>query len=116
MASSSVTKLACLVLLVMVVAAPVAQGAIACGTVTGYLLPCLNYLKGAAPLPAGCCSGVKTLNNVARSTPDRQSACNCLKQAATTIKGINTGLAGGLPGKCGVNIPFKISPQTNCNK
>ncbi|CAN1166200.1 Non-specific lipid-transfer protein, partial [Linum perenne] len=50
-----------------------------------------------------------------RSTADRQAACRCLKTFAAAVSGINYGLAGGLPGKCGVNIGFPISPSVNCN-
>nr|B3A0N2.1 RecName: Full=Non-specific lipid-transfer protein; Short=LTP [Lycium barbarum] len=45
----------------------------------------------------GCCGGIK-------------------KSAAAGISGINYGIAAGLPGKCGVNIPYKISPSTDCSK
>ncbi|PON92740.1 Lipid transfer protein/Par allergen [Trema orientale] len=34
--------------------------------------------------------------------------------AASSIKGINFSLAAGLPGKCGVSVPYKISPSTKC--
>ena len=47
---------------------------------------------------------------------DRQTACNCLKRAANSVSGINLDLAGVLPQRCGVNIPYKISPSTDCNK
>ncbi|OMO94059.1 Plant lipid transfer protein/Par allergen [Corchorus olitorius] len=67
-------------------------------------------------LPPKCCDGVKALNGMAKTTPDRQTACRCLQTAAKTIKGIKPNLAEGLPGKCGVSIPYKISTSTNCNK
>ncbi|KAL6998274.1 hypothetical protein U1Q18_008400, partial [Sarracenia purpurea var. burkii] len=57
-----------------------------------------------------------SLNNAARTTPDRQAACRCLKSSVGAVKGVNIGLAGSLPGKCGVNIPYKISLQTDCTK
>ncbi|CAN1327444.1 Non-specific lipid-transfer protein [Linum perenne] len=62
-----------------------------------------------------CCSRIKSLNSAIRSTADRQAACRCLKTFAAAVSGINYGLAGGLPGKCGVNIGFPISPSVNCN-
>ncbi|KAL7000477.1 hypothetical protein U1Q18_001629 [Sarracenia purpurea var. burkii] len=58
----------------------------------------------------------RSLNNAARTTPDRQAACRCLKSSVGAVKGVNIGLAGSLPGKCGVNIPYKISLQTDCTK
>ncbi|MCL7037288.1 hypothetical protein MKW94_002402 [Papaver nudicaule] len=110
-------KLACVVLACMVVAAPyyAAEGAITCGMVTSKMAPCLGYLKGGA-LATGCCPGVKSLLGAAQTTPDRQAACNCLKSAAGSIAGINFANAASLPSKCGVNIPYKISPSTDCTK
>ncbi|KAL5550624.1 hypothetical protein UlMin_000800 [Ulmus minor] len=116
MASSAVTKLACVVLMVMVVAAPLAQAAISCGQVSSALEPCTNYLRNGGVVPAACCNGVKSLNGAAKTTPDRQATCRCLQSAASSIRGLNLNLAGGLPGQCGVNIPYKISPSTNCNR
>ncbi|WP_227643643.1 non-specific lipid-transfer protein, partial [Klebsiella pneumoniae] len=91
--------------------APRAEAAISCGQVSGALVPCLSYLKGTGATlpPANCCSGVQKLNNLAQTTTDRQAACNCLKTIAKSVSGINLNAASGLPGKCRVNIPYKIS-------
>nr|1T12_A Chain A, NONSPECIFIC LIPID-TRANSFER PROTEIN 1 [Nicotiana tabacum] len=89
--------------------------AITCGQVTSNLAPCLAYLRNTGPL-GRCCGGVKALVNSARTTEDRQIACTCLKSAAGAISGINLGKAAGLPSTCGVNIPYKISPSTDCSK
>ncbi|PON51598.1 Lipid transfer protein/Par allergen [Parasponia andersonii] len=113
MASSAVIKIACVAVMVMVVAAPAAE-AITCGQVTSSLAPCINYARVGGAIPPSCCNGIRTLNNLAKTTADRQTACKCLQSAASTIKGINFSLVAGLPGKCGVNIPYKISPSTNC--
>ncbi|KAK4342609.1 hypothetical protein RND71_038425 [Anisodus tanguticus] len=107
-------KIACFVVLCIMVAAPHAE-ALTCGQVTSNLAPCLSYLRNTGPL-GGCCGGVRNLANSAKSTPDRQAACNCLKAAAGAISGINFGKAASLPGTCGVNIPYKISPSTDCTK
>jgi hypothetical protein len=108
-------KVACVVLLMCMVVAPMAEAGISCGTVNGALAQCIPYLKGTVPGPSeACCAGVKRLNAAAATTPDRQTACNCLKNAAGAISGLNTNNAGALPGKCGVNIPYKISTSTNC--
>ncbi|TLO84140.1 hypothetical protein FEG29_18465 [Acinetobacter baumannii] len=108
-------KMACVVVACMVVFAPNAN-AITCGQVTGGLLPCLGYLRNGGPVPAACCNGVKGLNNAAKTPADKKIACNCLKGSYSAIGGINAANAGNLPGKCGVNIPYKISPSTDCNK
>ena len=108
-------KLALVAVLCMVLGAHYAsEAAITCGSVNGALAPCLKYLTGKGPLTGGCCSGISNLNKRASTTPDRQTACKCLKSVSGAISGLNYGLAAGLPGKCGVNIPYKISPSTNC--
>ncbi len=110
-------KVACLVVMcmamVMIMGSPIAE-AITCGQVVSNLTPCLGYLRSGGPVPGGCCNGVKSLLAMARTTADRQDACNCLKSAVGTISGINLQNAESLPGKCGVNIPYKISTSTNC--
>nr|AAT68265.1 lipid transfer protein precursor [Nicotiana glauca] len=108
-------KVALLVVVCMVAVAvmltPHADAAISCGQVVTSLTPCINYVRQGGDIPTACCSGIKTLNSQATSTPDRQTACNCIKSAAGSISGINFGLASSLPGKCGVNLPYKISPS-----
>ncbi|CAH1441389.1 unnamed protein product [Lactuca virosa] len=103
----------CVVVTCMVVAAPYAEAAITCGQVVSSLSPCIPYLKNGGAVPPACCSGVKSLNSAAKTTPDRQTACGCLKSASG---GVNLGNAASLPGKCGVSIPYKISPSTDCSK
>ncbi|KFK26696.1 hypothetical protein AALP_AA8G281300 [Arabis alpina] len=100
----------CLVLIVCIVATT--DAAISCGTVASSLAPCATYLSNGGAVPDPCCEGVKELNSMAQTTPDRQQACRCLQSAA---KGLNPSLASGLPGKCGVSIPYPISMSTNCN-
>ncbi|XP_020971907.1 non-specific lipid-transfer protein 1 [Arachis ipaensis] len=114
MASIRVT---CVVLMVCMalLSAPMVHGAISCGTVTVSLAPCLAYLqRGGAP-PLACCQGVKNVLAGARTPADRKTVCTCLKTSAGQVPGINLANAGSLPSKCGVNIPYKISPSTNCN-
>ncbi|XVE80755.1 hypothetical protein DITRI_Ditri15bG0005800 [Diplodiscus trichospermus] len=108
-------KVVCALVLCMLVAEPMATTSITCGVVASRLAPCVNYLQNGGTLPSNCCAGVKTLNSQARTTSDRQTVCRCLQDAAKNINGLKTQLAEGLPGKCGVNIPYKISKSTNCN-
>ncbi|KAK8519403.1 hypothetical protein V6N13_133326 [Hibiscus sabdariffa] len=117
MASSMSLKLAFVVVLCLVAGTPLAQGAITCGQVASSLAPCISYLRSnGGTVPPPCCNGIKALNSAAQTTPDRQTACNCIKSASGSIPGINFGLASGLPSKCGVNIPYKISPSTDCKR
>ncbi|KAJ8570927.1 hypothetical protein K7X08_037899 [Anisodus acutangulus] len=108
-----VGKIARLVVLCLVVVAPHAE-ALTCGQVQSILAPCLPYLQGRDPL-RGCCGGVKGLLGAAKIPADMKIACTCLKSAVNAIKGIDAGKAAGLPGACGVNIPYKISPSTDCS-
>ncbi|KAK4396026.1 Non-specific lipid-transfer protein 3 [Sesamum angolense] len=115
-------KAMCLVLAVtMVVVAlspPPADAAISCSTVANDLYPCINYVMygGAGAPPATCCSGIKTLYNQATTTADRQAVCGCLKSVAGKANPTIIGTAAALPGKCGVSIPYEISPSTDCSK
>ncbi|XP_057804313.1 non-specific lipid-transfer protein 1-like [Salvia miltiorrhiza] len=105
---------------IMVVAAlapPHAEAAISCNTVATDLSPCINYvLYGGAPVPpVNCCQGIKSLYNQASATADRQAVCSCLKSVASSATPAIVTNAAALPGKCGVSIPYKISPSTDCS-
>ncbi|CAM0950460.1 unnamed protein product [Alopecurus aequalis] len=91
--------------------------ALTCGQVDSKLAPCVSYATGKSPsISPACCSGVRGLNDLAKTTPDRKTACTCLKSLAGSIKSINMGKVSGVPGKCGVNVPFPISMSTDCAK
>nr|1AFH_A Chain A, MAIZE NONSPECIFIC LIPID TRANSFER PROTEIN [Zea mays]1FK0_A Chain A, NONSPECIFIC LIPID-TRANSFER PROTEIN [Zea mays]1FK1_A Chain A, NON-SPECIFIC LIPID TRANSFER PROTEIN [Zea mays]1FK2_A Chain A, NONSPECIFIC LIPID-TRANSFER PROTEIN [Zea mays]1FK3_A Chain A, NONSPECIFIC LIPID-TRANSFER PROTEIN [Zea mays]1FK4_A Chain A, NONSPECIFIC LIPID-TRANSFER PROTEIN [Zea mays]1FK5_A Chain A, NONSPECIFIC LIPID-TRANSFER PROTEIN [Zea mays]1FK6_A Chain A, NON-SPECIFIC LIPID TRANSFER PROTEIN [Zea mays]1FK len=91
--------------------------AISCGQVASAIAPCISYARGQGSGPsAGCCSGVRSLNNAARTTADRRAACNCLKNAAAGVSGLNAGNAASIPSKCGVSIPYTISTSTDCSR
>ncbi|KAL0456412.1 UNVERIFIED_CONTAM: Non-specific lipid-transfer protein 2 [Sesamum latifolium] len=94
---------------------PEGEAAVSCGTVVSYLNPCLPYVTGSGAL-GGCCAGIKGLYGAAQTTADRQSVCNCLKSLAGEVSGVNLGKAAGLPSQCGLSIPYKISPSTDCSK
>ncbi|MCE7766482.1 hypothetical protein GQL56_28005, partial [Pseudomonas putida] len=119
LAHSKMAKAALLVVVCMAAVAvmltPHADATITCGQVVASLSPCISYVRNGGAIPAPCCSGINSLNNQATSTPDRQTACSCIKSAAAGISGINLSLAGSLPSKCGVNLPYKISPSIDCS-
>ncbi|XP_019446775.1 PREDICTED: non-specific lipid-transfer protein 1-like [Lupinus angustifolius] len=108
-------KVTCMVLMCMVVVgAPIAHATITCGQVVSGIAPCLTYLQSGGTVPGTCCNGVKGLVALAQSTADKQTACNCLKSAASSTR-FDPANAASLPDKCGVNLPYKISTSTNCN-
>ncbi|HAP2020857.1 TPA: non-specific lipid-transfer protein [Escherichia coli] len=90
--------------------------AISCGQVTSGLVPCFGYLAAGGPVPPACCNGVRGLNNAAKTTPDRQTACGCLKGILAANTRINLNNANSLPGKCGISIGYKITPNIDCSK
>ncbi|KAL0422201.1 UNVERIFIED_CONTAM: Non-specific lipid-transfer protein 2 [Sesamum latifolium] len=115
---AGIIKPMCIVLIAVVLAvavAPRSEAATGCGTVVSYLNPCLPYVTKQRSL-GSCCSGVKGLYGAAQTTPDRQSVCSCLKSLAGSYKDVDLNKAAGLPGQCGVNIPYKISPSTDCSR
>lgn len=93
-----------------------AGAALSCSTVYSTLMPCLGYVQSGGTVPAACCSGIQSLVSGARATADRRAICTCLKNvAAGAAGGPYISRAAGLPGKCGVSLPFKISANMNCN-
>ncbi|XP_051116687.1 non-specific lipid-transfer protein 1-like [Andrographis paniculata] len=91
------------------------QAAVSCTAAVQTLNPCLGYLTSPMAPLGNCCDGVRKLNNMAQSTPDRQSVCNCLKQVSGSYNTIDLDKASHLPGQCGVNLPYKISPDIDCS-
>nr|AGN56421.1 non-specific lipid transfer protein 1 [Linum usitatissimum] len=108
-------KLVSILLVCALVAAPITVSGLTCGQVSSGMAACLTYLTGRAPVTPACCNGMRGLLNMAKTTADRRLACTCLKTAAGNVPGLNPAIAAGLPGKCGVKIPYKISTSTNCN-
>ncbi|RXH81992.1 non-specific lipid-transfer protein 1-like [Malus sylvestris] len=116
MANSAAFKLAFVALVCIVVGAPFAQATISsCGQVTNYVAPCIPYLKTGGKVPPTCCQGIQKLNDAAQTAPDRRTACTCLVNTATKVQGIKPNLIYGLPGACGVRLPYPIGPNTKCN-
>ncbi|KAF3447968.1 hypothetical protein FNV43_RR08675 [Rhamnella rubrinervis] len=110
-------KLLCIAVLCMVLAAPLTtEAGLLCSQIKSQLAPCIIFLVNGGNPTTQCCAGVRNVVSASKTTPDRQSACNCLKSTAAGVKGININNAASLPGKCKVNIPYKISPSTNCAK
>ncbi|KAJ0574137.1 putative plant non-specific lipid-transfer protein/Par allergen [Helianthus annuus] len=101
----------------LVVVAPyVVEGALTCEQVVSDLAPCGTYLINGGTVSTDCCNGVKSLNGAATTTDDRQTVCKCTEQTATTLPGVKIENVRSLPGKCGLNIDFDISLDTDCSK
>ncbi|KAK8684800.1 hypothetical protein V6N13_040816 [Hibiscus sabdariffa] len=111
-------KLVCGLVLFMSVVEPMGTAALSCGDVVSQTAACIGYMqsRGGNRPPSGCCNGVRNLNRLARTTRDRQTVCRCLQTAAKAFSGINYGLVESLPARCGVRVPLKINPSTDCNR
>ncbi|CAA3018247.1 non-specific lipid-transfer 1-like [Olea europaea subsp. europaea] len=110
-------KILYLVAVIAVVVAPHAEAEILCSTLASTLSPCLNYVMyGGHQVPSNCCASSKSLYGMAETTSDRQSICTCLKTVAVSASAASIKNAAGLPGKCGIRIPYKISPSMDCSK
>lgn len=112
MASVKVTSVVVVMCMVVLVGA---EASITCKQATKYLSPCYSYLEGGSGPSKSCCNGVKNLNSAAKSTSDRQATCKCLKSAASSLKGLSVSNSKSLASKCGVNLPYKITPSLNCS-
>ncbi|KAI9073179.1 hypothetical protein K1719_044854 [Acacia pycnantha] len=117
MASSLVVKLLSLWIVCLALCSHKAN-AVTCQDVTNDLSPCVPYIVNGGAVPGQCCTGVKTLFGQAQTTPDRQAVCSCIKNAIRNIpyNNNNLNLAAGLPRKCGVNLPYQISPNIDCSR
>ncbi|CAM8961021.1 hypothetical protein QQ045_005785 [Rhodiola kirilowii] len=103
-------------LLCMLMAAPSLHAQMSCGQMVNKLTPCIDYLMNGGAVPSNCCAGVTALYSTATTTPNRQAICKCLKSALGSVSYSSNNLknAQALPGKCGVKIPYKISPNLKC--
>ncbi|GJM90852.1 hypothetical protein PR202_ga07172 [Eleusine coracana subsp. coracana] len=111
-----VLSMAAALLLVLAPAPPQASAALSCSTVYNTLMPCLGYVQSGGGVPRACCSGIQSLLAAARDRSDRRAICTCLKDvAAGAAGGPYISRAAGLPGRCGVTLPYKLGPNMNCN-
>nr|GMD89910.1 non-specific lipid-transfer protein 1-like [Ipomoea batatas] len=103
-------------LFVVVTLAPRGESAMTCDTVYNDLKPCLSYILFGGNVSADCCGGLKTLVSGAQTAADRQSACSCLKSAASRAGASQISRAAEIPEKCGVDFPYKVDPNVDCSK
>ncbi|KAG9135659.1 hypothetical protein Leryth_002391 [Lithospermum erythrorhizon] len=102
-------------LLLLLLLAPASNAAITCSNVISNLSSCLSYLQSGGTPSNACCGGAKALAASAKTTEDKQTACSCMKNAASRFK-VNPESANALPKSCGIQLPFDISPNVDCSK
>ncbi|KAJ1377666.1 Plant lipid transfer protein/Par allergen [Sesbania bispinosa] len=121
MAISQVVRLVSLAIMCAALSVTIPKAeAVTCGQVVNNLMPCVSYIMyGGNQVPVQCCNGVRNLNGLAQTKTDRKNVCTCIKNAVGSsgfrYNTFNLNLAAGLPKKCGVNTPYQISPNTDCN-
>ncbi|KAL9267073.1 Non-specific lipid-transfer protein-like protein [Drosera capensis] len=114
--SSIIFKLVAVMVVYMVVAAPYVAGDRLCNQAETELIPCLPYLSDRAKTPDDkCCAGVKTLNKDATTTGSRKEVCGCLKGLLVKYPVVKDKNAGDLASKCKVDLPYKVSRNTDCS-
>ncbi|KAI0495669.1 hypothetical protein KFK09_021972 [Dendrobium nobile] len=110
------TVIAVVVAVAMVARMPIKATGMTCGEVDLDLLPCLSYIQNGGDVPSDCCNGLSNLVAAAKTTDDRRTACNCLKSLASGASNDELSRAAGLPDKCHISLPYKLSPSTDCSK
>ncbi|KAF5794623.1 putative plant lipid transfer protein/Par allergen [Helianthus annuus] len=111
MAASMLMKMACVVVACMVVLAPHAEAAITCGTVVSNMISCLTYLQTGVLV-------LKDLTVLLATALTGSSPVAVLRVPTSPTPGSTQQMLppASLPSKCGVNIPYKISPNSDCSK
>ncbi|CAA7051028.1 unnamed protein product [Microthlaspi erraticum] len=88
-----------------------------CDSVMGELNPCISFVLQGGTISTSCCNGVTMLNNQAQTSAQRRSVCRCIKYDINGVpfspKQLDNAL--NIPSKCGVDLPYRISPATNCD-
>ncbi|BAT88239.1 Non-specific lipid-transfer protein [Vigna angularis] len=91
------------------------ESTLTCDQVTVWLLPCIPYGIFGGNVTSLCCEGVYSLNAAYKSGEDRRGACQCIKDRAALIPGMDYNHVNEVPGRCGTKCPFKVYPSTNCS-
>lgn len=92
------------------------EAAISCGQVVAALSPCITYARVGGTVPPACCSGVRSIADASKANEDLKIACGCIKQMTASVPGVNYGYISSIPEKCGVSLPFKLTPSIDCSK
>ncbi|OVA17276.1 Plant lipid transfer protein/Par allergen [Macleaya cordata] len=111
-----VCSLKLLLLFMVAFMARQSEGYISCDDVIGSLMPCVDYARYGGTVSEQCCSAVRQLSHMARSTEDRQQVCACGKGYAPLVPGLNFNFINKIPKKCGVHLSLNISPDIDCSK
>ncbi|KAH1108275.1 hypothetical protein J1N35_012043 [Gossypium stocksii] len=93
------------------------KATISCEEVVNLVRPCAPYIMTGIGSPTvACCNSLDQLRKSATTTADKQQACQCAKDAATSFPMINEQAAASLPAICKIHIDFPISKNINCQE
>ncbi|KAM7263614.1 hypothetical protein ACFE04_001297 [Oxalis oulophora] len=102
--------------MLVAVATTSTEASVSCSTVASDLSPCYSYLANGGTPSSSCCSNIKSLYGSATTNADLQSLCTCLKQLYSSYgSSINLTYVEDVASKCDVDVPYKISPSTDCS-
>ncbi|MED6146064.1 hypothetical protein PIB30_031080 [Stylosanthes scabra] len=97
---------------------PKVAAAMSCDEIKSDLTPCLSFvLFGGFMVPQACCDGARTVYGAAQTTPDRQALCSCIINAirGAPYTSFNVANAAAIPPKCGLSVPYPITPDIDCS-
>ncbi|XP_048226562.1 non-specific lipid-transfer protein 1-like [Ricinus communis] len=100
----------------MLVIHPYVSAEISCAEVTILLTPCIPYGIFGGDVPPACCQGIKDSLALAKTNEDLKLKCQCVKDGAASIPGLNYTRVNELPAKCRTTSPYIVSPNTDCSK
>ncbi|KAI4307545.1 hypothetical protein L6164_030721 [Bauhinia variegata] len=100
----------------MLVTASYGKATLTCDEVTIWLTPCISYAVMGGNVSSLCCQGVYTINAAYKNADDRRAACQCIKDKAAKIPGIDYNRINEIPAKCNTTCPYKVYPSTDCSK
>ncbi|CAL1370071.1 unnamed protein product [Linum trigynum] len=93
---------------------------VGCNDVRSKAGPCLSYAEGKGDqntVPPACCNGMRNISAEAKTVEDKKGVCNCLKQVFQMFKkGLVDSWLQQIPSRCGVDVPFKLSIDADCNR
>ncbi|KAL5572095.1 hypothetical protein UlMin_021692 [Ulmus minor] len=98
--------------------APPSAGGQTCSKIIQEMTPCLSFVRGKDADPSErCCEGAKELNDQVKSKEDRQTTCDCLKQAIGAVDDADPQRISQLPQKCGIQVSLPpIDRNIDCSK
>ncbi|XP_058767385.1 non-specific lipid-transfer protein 5-like [Vicia villosa] len=109
-------KVACVVLVMCMAFAHMAESAITCEDVVNNHTPCIGGYTGGIMISTRCCNAVKKIDAAATTAADRQLTCRCLKIRAGYILNLDPNIGDKLfVDICGAKTPYKLNRNADCS-